>query len=214
MAASDSNVVIAAFTEDEVQRLTGIRLRQLRYWNRMSFFLPSLIDDEDEDQIGNLYSFRDLVSLKVLNGLRNDNGVSLQHLRKVKEKLATLGEDMWAKTTLYVLKKRVVFHNPESGDLEEVLTGQGVLRIPLEIVKSNMEVAIKHLRTRSSDNYGKIQRKRGVARSNPVIAGTSIQVTSIKAFSDAGYSVKQILREYPGLTERDVEAAIAYDSAA
>lgn len=125
MATDGSNVVIAAFTEDEVRRLTGIRLRQLRYWDRTAFFRPSLIDNEDGDQVGSLYSFRDLVCLQVLNGLRNDNGVSLQHLREVKDKLAKLGADLWAKTTLYVLKKQVVFHNSETGDLEEVLTGQG-----------------------------------------------------------------------------------------
>lgn len=106
MATDGSNVVIAAFTEDEVRRLTGIRLRQLRYWDRTAFFRPSLIDNEDGDQVGSLYSFRDLVCLQVLNGLRNDNGVSLQHLREVKDKLAKLGADLWAKTTLYVLKNK------------------------------------------------------------------------------------------------------------
>lgn len=214
MATSGSNVVIAAFTEDEALRLTGLRLRQLRYWQRMSFFKPSLIDNEDNDQVGSLYSFRDLVSLKVLNALRNDNGVSLQHLRKVKKELSSLGDDLWAKTNLYVLNKKVVFHNPESGDLEEVLTGQGVLRIPLEIVRSNMEAAVKILRSRDSKKFGQIERKRGLARNNPVIAGTGIQVASIKAYAEAGYTVKQILQEYPSLTEQDVEAAIAHDAAA
>ena len=214
MATDGSNVVIAAFTEDEVQRLTGIRLRQLRYWDRTSFFKPGLIDHEDEDQVGSLYSFRDLVCLQVLNKLRNDEKVSLQHLRGVKKKLFALGDDLWAKTTLYVLKKNVVFHNPETGDLEEVLTGQGVLRIPLEIIRTSMESSVKLLRTRNSDNYGKIQRKKGLARNNPVVAGTGIQVSSIKAFSEAGYTVKQIIQEYPSLTERDIEAAIAFDAAA
>ena len=47
-----------------------------------------------------------------------------------------------------------------------------------------------------------------------MIAGTAIQVASIKAYADAGYTVQQIIEEYPTLTERDVEAALAHDAAA
>ncbi|TIN02383.1 MAG: DUF433 domain-containing protein, partial [Mesorhizobium sp.] len=39
-------------------------------------------------------------------------------------------------------------------------------------------------------------------------------VRSVKAFHDAGYSVEDIKREYPTLTEADIAAAIKYDAAA
>ncbi|MGU3537750.1 DUF433 domain-containing protein [Methylobacterium sp. A54F] len=214
MATGASRTVIAAFTEDEAQRLTGISLTQLRYWRRTSFFVPSLRAELTEGEETRLYSFRDLVCLQVLDRLRNDSGVSLQHLREVKAELVDLGDDVWARTTLYVLNKRVVFNHPETGRREEVTTGQGVLSIPLEIVRADMERNVRQLRTRNPENYGKVQSVRGVARSNPVIAGTAIQVASIKAYAEAGYTVQQILEEYPTLTERDVEAALAYDAAA
>ncbi|MGE8130612.1 DUF433 domain-containing protein [Methylobacterium sp. NPDC080182] len=214
MATGGSRTVIAAFTEDEAQRLTGISLTQLRYWRRTSFFEPSLKVELSEGEETRLYSFRDLICLQVLDRLRNDSGVSLQHLREVKAELADLGDDVWARTTLYVLNKRVVFNHPETGRREEVTTGQGVLSIPLEIVRADMERNVRQLRTRNPDNYGKVQSVRGVARSNPVIAGTAIQVASIKAYADAGYTVEQIIEEYPTLTERDVEAALAHDAAA
>lgn len=213
MTTGVTGTVIAAFTEEEAQRLTRISLRQLRYWRRTSFFLPSLEIEMGDDEPTRLYSFRDLISLQVLYRLRNEK-VSLQHLRDVKESLADLGDDVWAKTTLYVLKRKVVFHNPATGQREEVLSGQGVLSIPLEIVRTDMERSVRELRTRSAETYGKVHTVKGLARSRPVVAGTGIQVASIKAFVEAGYSVQQILQEYPTLTERDVEAALAHDAAA
>jgi hypothetical protein len=82
-----------------------------------------------------LYSFRDIVSLKAL---RNEANVPLEHLREVKEKLIHLGDYIWAKTTLYVFNKRVVFDNPGTKEKEEVVSGQGVLQIPLQVVAENM----------------------------------------------------------------------------
>lgn len=194
--------------------MTGISLRQLRYWSRTSFFTPSLEVEIVDGEVRRLYSFRDLVCLQVLDRLRNASGVSLQHLRDVKQKLSDLGDDVWAKTTLFVLKKRIVFHNPDTGEREEVVSGQGVLSIPLEIVRADMERSIKSMRMRSDDNVGKIHTRKGVARSRPVVAGTGIQIASIKAFADAGYTHQEIIAEYPSLTERDIEAALAHKPAA
>jgi uncharacterized protein (DUF433 family) len=206
MADTDSNVVISAFTDEQVTRLTGISGRQLRYWAKTAFFIPSL-------DFG-LYSFRDLVCLKIINEIRNESRVSLSHLREVKERLAHLGDDLWAKTTLYVLNKRVVFKNPETEENEEVVSGQGVLQIPLQIVSGNMNEAVKTMRQRGVEAIGKIDRQRGIAHNQPVIAGTRIAVKSIKAFADAGYSIDEIKKEYPTLTDEDIAAAINYVSAA
>ncbi len=214
MASPDSNVVLSTFTEDHVVRLTGISQRQLRYWDSTGFFAPSLAYEDRRAAYSRLYSFRDLVCLKVLNALRNDAHVPLPHLREVKEILAHLGEDMWAKTTLYVLNKKVVFHNPETSKKEEVVSGQGILQIPLKVVSGDMATAVKKLWRRSDETHGKIERHKGIAHNQPVIAGTRIPVRSVKAFSDAGYSVAQIKKEYPTLTEEDIRAAIAFDDAA
>ena len=214
MAQNKENFVIAAFTEEQVERLTGVTLRQLRHWDRTKFFVPSLAYEDRRQPFSRLYSFRDLVSLKVLNALRNDSKVSLQHLRGVKDKLAHLGEDLWSKTTLYVLKRKVVFDNLETRAKEEVLSGQGVLQIPLEVVTGNMKDAVAKIRERDSSSIGKIESKKGIANSRPVIAGTRIPVDAIKAFAAEGYSVEQIRKEYPTLTVEDIAAAINYEAAA
>lgn len=214
MAKHDSANVVSAFTEDHVSRLTGISKRQLRYWDNDGFFVPSMAYGDRSRPYSRLYSFRDVVSLKVLNELRNESKVSLPHLREVKDKLAHLGDDMWSKTTLYVLKKRVVFDNPETKAKEEVVSGQGVLQIPLKVVTGDMKEQVKELSRRDQTVIGKFDQRRGVAHNQLVIAGTRIPVRSVKAFADAGYSVAQIKREYPTLTDEDIRAAIKYDAAA
>jgi len=214
MVGTDANVVVSAFTEDQTERLTGISKRQLRYWDHTGFFAPSLAYEDRRKAYSRLYSFRDVVSLKVLAALRNDSNVPLPHLREVKTKLAHLGDDMWSKTTLYVLNRRVVFDNPETDEREDVLSGQGVLQIPLQVVTGNMEMAVRALWRRQDSTIGKFEQKRGVAHNQVVIAGTRIPVRSVKAFADAGYSIEAIRREYPTLTDEDIRAAIDYDAAA
>jgi DNA-binding transcriptional MerR regulator len=209
-----SKTLIAAFTEDQVERLTGVSQQQLRYWDRTGFFAPTLAYEDRRAPYSRLYTFRDLVSLKVINALRNDANVPLPHLRKVKVKLAHLGDDVWAKTTLYVLNKRVIFDSPGGETREEIVSGQVILQIPLKVVSGNMEQAIKEMGKRDSGSVGKVERKRNVVHNELVVAGTRIPVRSIKSFADAGYSIDRIRKEYPTLTEGDIRAAIAHKDAA
>jgi uncharacterized protein (DUF433 family) len=201
--------VISAFSENDVERLTGITISQLRYWDRTGFFVPSLTNENRRVAYSRVYTFRDVVCLKILNGIRNDSKVPLQHLREVRQRLLHLGEDLWAKTTLFILNRRVVFYNADT-DQKEDISGQLVLEIPLKVVTGDMEKAVRSLRERPAETVGKIVKRRGIAANKPVIAGTRIPVKSIKVFSDAGYSVDQIREQYPVLTEEDIRAALAY----
>lgn len=214
MAGTEKNVVVAAFTEEQVKRLTGIGLGRLRYWDRTLFFVPSLASKDRRSAYSRLYSFKDIVSLKILSALRNEAKVSLPHLREVKEKLAHLGDQLWSATTLYVFNRRVVFVNPETEEREEVLSGQGVLLIPLEVVSGDMREAVRTMRRRDESNIGKTERHRGIAHNQVVIAGTRIPVRSVKAFAIAGYTTEQIKKEFPSLTDEDICAAIAFEDAA
>jgi uncharacterized protein (DUF433 family) len=209
-----SSVVVSGFTEDHVERLTGVSQRQLRYWDRTGFFVPSLAYEDRRSPYSRLYSFRDVVSLKIVSALRNDANVPLPHLREVKEKLAHLGDDLWATTTLYVLNRRVIFDSPDMDRREEVVSGQVMLQIPLKVVSGNTEEAVKALRKREDAAIGKIERRKNVAHNQAAIAGTRIPVRSVKAFADAGYSVEQIQKEYPTLTAEDIQAAISFEAAA
>lgn len=206
--------IISAFSEEDAERLTGVTVRQLRYWDRTRFFVPSLADENRRQASSRIYTFRDVVCLKILNTIRNESKVPLQHLREVKEKLEHLGEDVWAKTTLYLLNRRVIFINPETDRPEDVVSGQGILQIPLRVVRSDMERAVRLLRQRDAATVGRIVQHRGLAGNKPVVAGTRIPVKSIKAFSAAGYSVAQIREQYPVLTDADIQAALKHGKAA
>jgi len=211
---SKNSSVISAFNEEQVQRLTGVTMAQLRYWDRTNFFAPSLTDENRGRPYSRIYSFRDLVCLKILNKIRTEARVSLPHLREVKEKLAHLGEDMWSKTTLYVLNRRVIFDNPATRRKEEIVTGQSILQIPIHVVQSGMENAVRELWKRDEKTIGKIQRKRGIAGNKPTVSGTRIPISAIKAFSDAGYTIEQIREQYPILTKEDIKAALSHGKAA
>lgn len=213
MSTAGNQVVIAGFTDEQAHRLTGVSLRQIRLWDTTGFLKPKLRVPFDGAPPVELYSFRDLVCLRVLNTLRNESRVPMQQLRKVKEKLAHLGEDLWAQTTLYVLNRKVIFDNPQTGSREEVVSGQGVLQIPLRVVQDDMREAIRRLRERPAEARGQIDTRRQGQR-NPVVAGTRIPVRNIQALAQAGLSAAEIVREYPSLTEADVEAALGHKLAA
>ncbi|MFD2056539.1 DUF433 domain-containing protein [Mesorhizobium calcicola] len=214
MAQPDTNVVISAFTEDQVVRLTGVSRRQLRYWATDKFFIPSIKMEDEELAELRLYGFRDLLCLKIISSIRNESKVSFPELRKAKIRLAHLGEDMWAKTTLYVHRGKIVFDNPETGQKEETSTGQGVLGIALKVVSGKMEDAVRAMRRRNSEVIGKIDGERGSAKKQPVIAGTRIPVRTIQSFHKAGYSVEDIQKQYPSLDLGDIEAAINFKEVA
>lgn len=113
-----------------------------------------------------------------------------------------------------MLGKKVVFDNPETGEKEEVATGQGVLQIPLRVVTGQMEDAVQSMRTRRPDVIGRIEQKRGVAQNQPVISGTRIPVRSIQAFYKVGYSIEDINKQYPTLDLSDIKAALHYKDVA
>src|SRR5262249_995950 len=101
--------IIAAFSEDQVHRLTGVSKQQLRYWDRTSFYVPTYGEGDRRTPYSRIYSFKDITALRVLNVLRNQYNVPLQHLRKVASELAHLSDVKWTATTLFVLNRKVIF---------------------------------------------------------------------------------------------------------
>ncbi|HEY1268307.1 MAG TPA: MerR family transcriptional regulator [Candidatus Binatia bacterium] len=71
MDASDSKTV---------SRIVGVSLRQIQYWDERGFISPS-VKTADGRGTRRLYSFSDLVQLKVVKDLA-DHGLSLQKIRR------------------------------------------------------------------------------------------------------------------------------------
>jgi len=203
--------VIGAFSEADASRLSGLTVGQLRSWDRKGFITPSYAEADRRLPYSRIYSFRDIVSLRVLGQLRNLHKVPLQHLRKVSDTLAHLGDSKWTATTLYVLGKRVVFKDPRTDTRVEVVTGQRVLDIPLRVVISETKQAIKDLNHRSECETGKIVHGKFTLQNEPVFEGTRIPVSTIIRYLDANYSPDQIMRDFPDLTPADILAARSFN---
>jgi DNA-binding transcriptional MerR regulator len=69
------------FTAEQACRFTGCTPHQLRYWDRIGLVKPSVQETGGRPGVRRLYSFRDLVSLKVIRSLLN-GGMSLQRVRR------------------------------------------------------------------------------------------------------------------------------------
>jgi len=69
------------FTAHQATKFTGCSARQLRYWDQIGLVNPSIQGTGGRPGVPRLYSFRDLVALKVVKSLL-DNGMSLQRVRR------------------------------------------------------------------------------------------------------------------------------------
>jgi len=206
-------VVVNAFSADQVVRLTGLTPRQLGYWDRIGFFKPQYAEQGSRSPYSRIYSFKDVVGLRTISILRGKHNVGLPHLKEVAQELSQYSTTPWADIQLKVWKGKVQFDEPDTGKTRGVVDRQYVL-LPIISVMDDVQREADKLRHRDVQTIGQISRNRYVAHNLPVVAGTRIPVRAIKRFAEAGYSVAQILSEYPSLTESDVAAALAYDSKA
>jgi DNA-binding transcriptional MerR regulator len=211
---SHSANFIAAFSEEHVERLTGLSKTQLRYWDRTGFFLPSYADDNRRSPYSRIYSFSDLLALRTLGVLRKQYSVPLQHLRKVAERLSHLESRLWTATSLYVVDKKVIFHEQGTKLPREIVSGQFLVPIELQKVVIATQKDVSKLRERRGSQIGVVERSRSVNRNAPVVAGTRIPIAAIRRFKEAGYTVSQIIAEYPDLKPKDVEAALSHGARA
>ena len=69
------------FTAEQASRFTSCTPHQLRYWDRIGLVKPSVQETGGRPGVRRLYSFRDLISLKVIRSLL-DGGMSLQRVRR------------------------------------------------------------------------------------------------------------------------------------
>lgn len=205
MASLTSDVVISAFTEEQVERLTSLSKSQLRYWDRIGFFKPHLGSAEGRSPYSRIYSFKDVVGLRTIALLKGKHGVSTQELQKVASRLSQYSSTPWSDITLYVWNRKVQFDEPETGKTRGVVDGQFVL-FKLQSVVEDLRREADALRKRRDEQIGSTEKHRYVAHNALVVAGTRIPVATIARFLEDGFSTEEILREYPTLTAADVEA--------
>lgn len=205
--AVGSNIV-GAFSEEQVAKLTGLSSSQLRAWNRRGFIRPEYKSEQaGRKPFAYIYSFKDLLKLRVLNQLRNHHRVPMRELERVERELAHLGDEKWTSQKLWVHDRRVVFEEPESLRKREIASKQFVAEIALRVVTSDARQDIRKLNERGGGEVGRIERKRFVRASEAVFAGTRIPVRAVADYLRAGYGPDHIVREFPDLRAGDIEAA-------
>lgn len=202
---------ILAFTAQHVAKLTGLSLRQLGYWNKLGFFRPEYVDYGSRT-FGRVYSFRDVVGLRTLGILRKTYNIPLQELRKVDDYLSAHYSQPWSTLSFYIAGRSVVFSDPSTGLLMSGKSGgQIAIQFFMEKVASDAAKEAELLKRRSEDEIGEVSRNRYVVHNAVVVAGTRIPTASVWNLHQAGYSVEEIISEYPSLQPRDVEASLAYE---
>jgi len=88
-----------------------------------------------------------------------------------------------------------------------IFSDNGILRA--ETMRFADELRIATERDRADRRQpGRVERRRGRMGSIEVLAGTRVPVVAVQRLHAAGWSADRIIENYPGLTERDVVAAL------
>ena len=134
----------------QVCKIVGITYRQLDYWARTDLIRPSLVDAKGSGT-QRLYSYRDLVELKVIKSLI-DAGVALKQARTAIDYLREhLGEDLATANLVINGSGSILARNGD--ELVDILrNGQTVFNVvALSGVQEQVDDAIRELRPLTGD---------------------------------------------------------------
>ena len=137
----------------QVCKIVGITYRQLDYWARTDLIRPSLADAKGSGT-QRMYSYRDLVELKVIKSLL-DAGVKLPKARTALEYLREhLGEDLATANLVMNGTGSILARNGD--ELVDILrNGQTVFSVvALSGVQEEVDAAIRDLRPVSAETDG------------------------------------------------------------
>ena len=137
---------LESFSGKKAADIVGISYRQLDYWARTDLIRPSLADARGSGS-RRLYSYRDLLELKLVKTLLDD-GIKLESIREAFGYLREqLGEDLsTAKLVISGTSAVLVRENDELVDVVNRYQGQGVLNLlALDGVQNQVDAAIVEL---------------------------------------------------------------------
>ena len=120
----------------QVCKIVGITYRQLDYWARTELVTPS-IRDASGSGTQRLYSFQDLVTLRVIKNLL-DTGVALQRVRVAVESLHDMDRPLAGVTLMSDGRGVYEAHSPEAV-VDLLRSGQGGFAIAIDRVWDDVE---------------------------------------------------------------------------
>lgn len=179
--------------------IAGISRRRAADWARDGVFVPSRIYATDHRPYTHLYSFDDLVALRVISILRNDYGLPLKTASAVGRQLQQRTDTPWDAMQIWLVGKTIHVSKPDT---------DSAVRIDLEPIVETVRQEADKLWQRDPADYGKVERRRNVMGGALVVKGTRIPASTIVNMSAFGASVEEILRAYPTLVPEDVHGVL------
>jgi uncharacterized protein (DUF433 family) len=218
MSIDSDDIAERAWTTEQVLRITGVSKRRLGYWLDREILTADVDEARGRGRV-RLWSFANLVEVRVVVWLRDR--VSLQLIAKIVEHLRKRGIDQPLAELRFAVvdtgkAKRptdVIVQRPD-GSWETPIEGQVVMEVvlPLNRFADELRAASEQDRARRRQP-GRVERRRGRLGSVEVLAGTRVPVAAVRRLFAAGWSTERIIENYPGLTERDVAAAVETSAA-
>lgn len=128
------------FTAQQASQLTSCTAHQLRYWDRVGLVKPTIQGTGGRPGRRRLYSFRDLVALRVVRSLL-DNGMSVQRVRRAWDYLRRSADmDQHLSEVQLVTDGQSIFKVEDDAELLDALR-KGQLAFFVEIDKITRSVA-------------------------------------------------------------------------
>lgn len=132
------------FTAEQASRLSNCTHHQLRYWDRVGLVSPSIQSTGGRPGVRRLYSFRDLVALRVVRSLL-DNGMSLQRVRRAWDYLRREGDmDNHLSDVKLVTDGQTIFHvgNDEGELMDALRQGQLAFFVAIDEIATGVEAKV------------------------------------------------------------------------
>lgn len=201
------NEPIVGLDMEQAARVVGVSKGTLQYWEDTGVYSASFIDPREHRPVRRMYSFRDLVSLKAIARCRQGLDIKLDDIRLAGNYLRRFYEHPWSSLKFGRVNNRLVFWDPVARRWSAALDGSPTL-FDFEDIPSEVTDDISKVLKRDPSTHGKISQHRYIKGNQPTIAGTRIPVATIVRYHNAGYSVDEIMTEYPDLTPADVAVAL------
>lgn len=195
---------LLAVNRDMAAKVARLTHRRVDYWAETGLVSPSVDRKLGARRRVRLYGFIDLLALAVAAEL-TDRGASLQHVRQIVRRLKARGYEHPLTELKYATVGKQIYFQLEDGTWEGGLRPDQIVIhevLNLQPIRNRISRAV----ARDEQQVGRIEKRRGVHGSKPVLAGTRIPVAAVRRYLQAGRTVADVLEAYPDLTEADIEA--------
>lgn len=160
VAPEETDGTVAGYRGPQTCKIVGITYRQLDYWTRTGLVLPS-IQPAAGSGTQRLYSFNDLLQLKVIKSL-TDAGASLQKVRQAIDYVRDNLSDDWSRLTIVTDGDGVYACTSDAEVVDLLRSGQGVLGAIVAVGKVREQLAgtLRELRpTTEPVRYGSTEHR-------------------------------------------------------